>query len=241
MSDITDSRGPVDLTSVKWRSGRLPDAVVEPLAVPKLDLDVTSTGLRRCGVLARPDVGHPRAGRPSAGPARPPLQGSAARRFLGQRETCGCRRASTAPTPCVQPVGKPTYLPRVLDGGQLVDLQYVLRTSRTPLAALRDVRLGRRQTRRRTRLARLASAGLKIDGTESVAARRHQLDREGTALALGIFLVAALAAVVLAGGALLTTTTAAARTPLLRARLAARPRCAATGSLSLRVAVSCSP
>jgi ABC-type antimicrobial peptide transport system permease subunit len=86
----------------------------------------------------------------------------------------------------------------------------VLRTSRTPLPTLRTyVWVGPNAPS--DARARLTGAGLKINGTESVAARRHQLDREGTALALGIFLVAALAAVLLAGGALLATTTAAAR------------------------------
>jgi hypothetical protein len=209
INDVTDSRGPVDLTAVKWRDGRLPDAVVQPLAVPKLDLAVTSTGLDgvvssigpTSGILEPADHPLDLPGLLSKGQ---PLDGFSDGTSL--LLSPGIDGSNTV----LQPVGNPTYLPRVLTGGQLVDLEYVLRTSRTPLPTLRTyVWVGPNAPS--DARARLTGAGLKINGTESVAARRHQLDREGTALALGIFLVAALAAVLLAGGALLATTTAAAR------------------------------
>jgi predicted lysophospholipase L1 biosynthesis ABC-type transport system permease subunit len=98
----------------------------------------------------------------------------------------------------------------LLTEGVLVDLPYALLAAQAPAAVLPTyVWLGPHAPADAVTL--LTQAGLRVEGSESVAQRRAELDRDGTALALEIFIVAAFAAVVLAGGALLASTTAAAR------------------------------
>ena len=93
----------------------------------------------------------------------------------------------------------------------MVDLQYSLRGFADPARDPADVRLARAQGA--GRCDGPAGEGRAHRGQHRVGGRaaRSSWTGKGTALALGIFLIAALAAVILAGGALLTTTTAAAR------------------------------
>jgi hypothetical protein len=62
--------------------------------------------------------------------------------------------------------------------------------------------------------ARLTAAGLKITATRTAAADRQRLDRQGPALALRLYLIAAVAALLLAAGTVLMTAYLGARAQL---------------------------
>ena len=194
---------------VKWRQGRLPAGVIAPD-----DITTFEPTFNQNGFTAELDSLGPNTGilEPADHPLDlPSLVASKVKLDdFSQGENRKLAPGIDGSNTVIVPVGSPTLLPRVLDTGEIVDLQYSLRASQTPLPSLRTyVWLGSKAPADAT--ARLAKVGLTVVSTESVAARTQQLDRQGTALALGIFLIAALAAVILAGGALLTTTTAAAR------------------------------
>jgi putative ABC transport system permease protein len=80
--------------------------------------------------------------------------------------------------------------------------------------------------------ARLAAAGLKITATRTAAADRQRLDRQGPALALRLYLIAAVAALLLAAGTVLMTAYLGARAQLHE--LAALRAAGVTGRLLRR-------
>ncbi len=209
VSDVQDAHGPVDLTSVEWRQGRLPPGVIAPDDITSIDPTFSENGFTAQLASAGPNSG---ILEPTDHPLDLPSLVSSGVRLddFSQGKNRKLAPGIDGANVVIVPVGSPTLLPRVLDTGEIVDLQYSLRGSQTPLPSMRTyVWLGPKAPADAT--ARLAKVGLTVVSTESVAARKYQLDRQGTALALGIFLIAALAAVILAGGALLTTTAAAAR------------------------------
>jgi hypothetical protein len=101
----------------------------------------------------------------------------------------------------VQPAGR-GVLPRLGREGMLVDLEYVAATStRTRVEA--DPQVWLAAAAPPSVRAALTAAGLAPGTTESLAERRAELDRDGTALALLLFLVAAIVATVLSTGTVL--------------------------------------
>ena len=195
--------------SVEWRQGRLPAGVISPDDVTSIDPTFSAHGF-----TAKLDSLGPTSGllEPTDHPLDLPSLVSSKVQLddFSQGGDSKLAPGIDGVNTVILPIGSPTLLPRVLDTGEVMDLQYSLRGSQTPLPTMRTyVWLGSDAPADAT--ARLAKVGVTVVSSESVAARKQQLDRQGTALALGIFLIAALAAVILAGGALLTTTASAAR------------------------------
>ncbi|MGN6244722.1 MAG: ABC transporter permease, partial [Motilibacteraceae bacterium] len=110
----------------------------------------------------------------------------------------------------VHPVGVRGTLPRVGRGGLLTDLGYAAALAGSGGPPVDD-QVWLAPGAAPDLVQRLTDQGLQVLSTESLADRRAALERDGTALALRLYLVAALLAVLLAGGAVLTSSYVAAR------------------------------
>jgi predicted lysophospholipase L1 biosynthesis ABC-type transport system permease subunit len=87
-------------------------------------------------------------------------------------------------------------LPRVGTNASIVDLEYADRAATgLPSGASYQVWVAPGAAPRIT--AALAAAGLRVDGTETTAQRRRELDREGVAVGLRLYLVASVAGLAL--------------------------------------------
>ncbi|MFL6077693.1 MAG: FtsX-like permease family protein [Mycobacteriales bacterium] len=103
----------------------------------------------------------------------------------------------------VTPIERASSLPRVDRAGELVDLEYADRMATADFRdTLDEVWLSPDAPSSFGR--RLEAAGFHISDRSDLSARLHQLDRQGPALGLLLFLVAAVAAVVLAVAGVVT-------------------------------------
>jgi hypothetical protein len=103
----------------------------------------------------------------------------------------------------VTPIERAASLPRVDKAGELVDLEYADRLASTEFRdSVDEVWLAPDAPASFTK--RLEAAGFHISDRSILAARLHQFDRQGPALGLLLFLVAAVAAVVLAVAGVVT-------------------------------------
>jgi putative ABC transport system permease protein len=103
----------------------------------------------------------------------------------------------------VTPIERASALPRVDRAGELVDLEYADRMASGDFRdTLDEVWLSPDAPASFSK--RLEAAGFHISDRVNLAARLHQLDRQGPALGLLLFLVAAVAAVVLAVAGVVT-------------------------------------
>jgi hypothetical protein len=93
-------------------------------------------------------------------------------------------------------------LPRLLSDGTLADLEYAVALTSTAPAPL-DLQVWLSPAAPGDAVAQLKRAGLEVLSTETIAEREAQLGRDGNALALRLFLLAALVALVLGAGTLL--------------------------------------
>jgi hypothetical protein len=93
-------------------------------------------------------------------------------------------------------------LPRLLSRGTMADLSYAVAATATATAPL-DSQVWLSTSAPADAEARIEAAGLEVLSTESIAEREAQLSRSGNALALRLFLLAALVALVLGAGTLL--------------------------------------
>lgn len=110
----------------------------------------------------------------------------------------------------VHPVGVRGTLPRVGRSGLLTDLGNAAALAGTGGPPVDD-QVWLAAGAPPDLVQRLTDQGLQVLSTESLSERRAALQRDGTALALRLYLVAALLAVLLAGGAVLTSSYVAAR------------------------------
>ncbi|HEU4676218.1 MAG TPA: FtsX-like permease family protein [Motilibacteraceae bacterium] len=110
----------------------------------------------------------------------------------------------------VHPVGVRGTLPRVGRAGLLTDLGNAAALAGTGGPPVDD-QVWLAPGASPDLVQRLTAQGLQVLSTESLADTRAALERDGTALALRLYLVAALLAVLLAGGAVLTSSYVAAR------------------------------
>ncbi|MGN6332517.1 MAG: FtsX-like permease family protein [Motilibacteraceae bacterium] len=110
----------------------------------------------------------------------------------------------------VHPVGVRGALPRLGQAGLLADLGYAAALAGTGGPPV-DYQVWLAPGAPPDLAQRLSDHGLQVLSTESLADTRAALERDGTALALRLYLVAALLAVLLAGGAVLTSSYVAAR------------------------------
>lgn len=95
-------------------------------------------------------------------------------------------------------------LPRTGRAGELADLEYADRTA-TGAERQTDQQVWLAPGTPRRVLTALAGHGIEVHGRETVGARRAELDRQGPALALLLFVVAAVAGLLLAVAAVVTT------------------------------------
>jgi putative ABC transport system permease protein len=109
----------------------------------------------------------------------------------------------------LQRVGRTVVLPRVGTEAALVDLEYADRAAGDlPSGVEYQVWLAPGAAPRIT--AALTAAGLRVDATETTAQRRRELDREGVAVGLRLYLVASAAGLALVLGAIVAVLLAGA-------------------------------
>jgi hypothetical protein len=200
LGDVVDSAGPIDLTSVGqsgWRSGATSlanrvdgGATVTSLADQKVTVDIEVTDAQDAAIevadhpLLLPVFQGSNIGQDGSGSASDPVVAGLDGRFIP------VQLAATG------------ILPQLLRSGTLADLQLSLLAMGTAPNPL-DYQVWLSSTAPDSTVAALQSAGLDILATQSVEGRTAELDRSGTALALRLFLLAALVALVLGAGTLL--------------------------------------
>lgn len=207
---LADAGGSVDAglaTPGRWRPTRTPDLVLDPSRALPQDTAVTRAGL----VLTIRD-GAATTVEPADHPVEPPA-------VLGDR-------ASYSPfdTPG-SPTGSPTFriagldsaqlivaaagtrgpLPLVGRSGALVDLHTALDASAERRWLDADTQVWLSATAPPDAVRQLAALGLSVAVVENLADRQALLNRDGTSLALVLYLIAAVAALLAGGGALLAS------------------------------------
>ncbi|MGN6087892.1 MAG: FtsX-like permease family protein [Actinomycetales bacterium] len=110
----------------------------------------------------------------------------------------------------LQPVGARGVIPRLGSNGELADLDYAAALSGGGLKAS-DAQVWLAPHATDSVVRALAAHGVGVTQVESLREVRAALDRDGTALSLWLYLVAALLSVALAGGAVLTAAYVSAR------------------------------
>ena len=208
LSGAEDARGAVDLTAqgVEWRSGvwdstgTLP-ATGTTVATSGAGLTVTmklsATQDAAAAVADHPDV-------------LPVVLGDRT-----QQTTAGDSSGAllgvgvSGDTDRWQPVAQ-GLLPRLGRDGAMADLGYAL-AERGPTLTPAEQQVWLGAAAPSDAAQRLTAAGVSVTRTESLADRIAVLDRDGTALALRLFLVSAATALVLAAGTLLASAYVAAR------------------------------
>ena len=175
-----------------------------PTSIRPQDVTATDAGL----VLTVRDGTGP-AAEPADHPADPPA-------VLGDRATYSpFDTGSVEPTfrvggldaaqLVVEAVGARGPLPVVGRAGALVDLRNAVDSAAERRWSEADAQVWLSPAAPRDAVRRLAAAGLSVRGVENLADRQAVLDRDGTSLALVLYLVAAVAALLAGGGALLAS------------------------------------
>ncbi len=208
VTQMSDADGPVDagLSSPgRWRLARTATLIVNPSGALPQDVSTTAAGL----VLTVRDGTGP-AAEPADHPADPPA-------LFGDRATYSpFDTESVAPTfriagldstqLVVAEAGARGPLPVVGRPGVLVDLRNAVDSAAERRWAEADTQVWLSATAPPDAVRRLGAAGLSIGTVESLADRQALLNRDGTSLALVLYLVAAVAALLAGGGALLAST-----------------------------------
>ena len=202
LGDARDAVGPVDLAAPGtqgWRSGTTAQrvatppgpATVEEVADGSVSVQITLDSIDN-GAIEVAD--HPSV--------LPVLQGTT---------TAEETEASGAVLPVVSgldgsfvpvDVQGSGVLPRLLSDGTLVDLSYALARTSSAAAPL-DAQVWLSPAAPLDAAAQVEAAGLEVLSSETIAEREAQLGRDGNALALRLFLLAAVVALVLGAGTLL--------------------------------------
>ncbi len=202
LSNMADSVGPIDLTSSGidgWRSGAAaipfpipPGAVI---SVPAPGQLVTSFTIDASADAAIELTDHPAA--------LPVFLGSDLAQSTGTDSTPTTQGLDGEIIP-VQQLNS-GVLPRILRGGALADLSYALDAmGRAPLPL--DYQVWLADDAPESIRATLEAGGFTVTGVDTVDQRVAELSRGGTALALQLFVVAALIALAIGAGTMLANT-----------------------------------
>jgi hypothetical protein len=196
-TQVSDADGPVDLApagTAGWRSGA--GSIAFPIAA---GAEVTDADAERLSVALNLDTGSDAGIEVADHPARlPVLQGSDSEQ---RRSGAGVVSGLDGRFAPIEPVGS-GVLPRLLRNGTLADLPYALAAMGRAPGQL-DYQVWLSASAPSTVPAALEAQGLGILSVESIEQRTAELDQGGVALALRLFLIAALVALLLGAGTLL--------------------------------------